>query len=67
MSEPNDWLMSDEVRELTRAGSSFMQATILKELGIPFELDRYETPMVRRSVAEEYKQRMLAVESNKLN
>ncbi len=44
-----------------------MQATILKELGIPFELDRYETPMVRRSVAEEYKQRMLAVESNKLN
>jgi hypothetical protein len=62
MSELNDWLVSDEVRELTRAGSSVMQ-----ELGIPFELDPYETPLVRRSAAEVYKQRMLAVNSNKLS
>ena len=67
MSELNDWLVSDEVRELTRAGSSVMQAAVLKELGIPFELDRYETPMVRRSAAEIYKQRMLAINSNKLS
>ena len=67
MSELNDWLVSDEVRELTRAGSSVMQAAVLKELGIPFELDPYETPLVRRSSVEVYKQRMLAVNSNKLS
>ena len=65
MSELNDWLVSDEVRELTRAGSSVMQVAVLKELGIPFELDPYETPLVKRSAAEVYKQRMLAINSNK--
>jgi hypothetical protein len=44
-----------------------MQAAVLKELGIPFELDPYETPLVKRSAAEVYKQRMLAINSNKLS
>jgi hypothetical protein len=65
MSEHNDWLVSDELRELTRAGSSVMQTAVLKELGIPFDLDTYETPMVKRSVAEAYKRRTLGFDSNK--
>ena len=67
MSEPSEWLVSDEIRELTQAGSSVLQIAALKRLGIPFDLDPYETPLVKRSVGETYKQQMVASDLNKVN
>ena len=43
------FINSDELRAVTKRGSSFLQAEKLKELGIPFSLDQHGTPMVKRS------------------
>jgi hypothetical protein len=43
------YINSDELRAVTKRGSSFLQAEKLKELGIPFSFDQYGTPMVKRS------------------
>ena len=43
------FINSDELRAITKRGSSFLQAEKLKELGIPFSFDQYGTPMVKRS------------------
>jgi hypothetical protein len=40
------FLSSDELRLITRAGSSYLQVERLEELGIPYSLDDYGTPMV---------------------
>ncbi len=43
------YISSDELRTLTKCGSSFFQSQKLSALGIPFSFDHYETPMVKRS------------------
>jgi len=43
------FLSSDELRHITKAGSSFIQSEKLAQLNIPFSLDQYGTPIVRRS------------------
>lgn len=42
------FLSSDELRELTKAGSGVHQIERLKQMGIPFTVDPYETPFVAR-------------------
>ena len=42
------FLSSDELRVLTKAGSGVIQIERLKQLGIPFTVDLYETPFVAR-------------------
>ena len=43
------FLSSDELRALTKAGSSVYQLERLKQMNIPFTVDRYETPFVTRA------------------
>jgi hypothetical protein len=43
------YLSSDELRTLTKCGSSFFQSEKLAALGIPHSFDPYGTPMVKRS------------------
>lgn len=43
------YLSSDELRTLTKCGSSFFQSEKLAALGIPYSFDPYGTPMVKRS------------------
>ena len=43
------FLSSDELRALTKAGSSIYQLERLKQMNIPFTVDRYETPFVTRA------------------
>lgn len=42
------FLSSDELRILTKAGSGVHQIVRLKQMGIPFTVDPYETPFVAR-------------------
>ena len=42
------FLSSSELRALTKAASSFHQIERLKQMNIPFTVDRYETPFVTR-------------------
>ena len=53
-SESNQYLSSDELRQLTQRGSSFLQIQCLKEMGIEFVLDPYGCPMVRYLDAKKY-------------
>ncbi len=43
------FLSSDELRALTKAASSFHQLERLKQMNIPFTVDRYQTPFVTRA------------------
>ena len=43
------FLSSDELRTLTKCGSSFFQSEKLAALDIPYSVDPYGTPMVKRS------------------
>jgi hypothetical protein len=45
-SEYDQYLSSDELRQLTLRGSGFSQMQRLEELGINFELDPYGCPLV---------------------
>ncbi len=49
----DDYLNSDELRSLTRAGSSIFQIKKLQKLGVPYALDQYGTPLVRRADVEQ--------------
>lgn len=42
------FLSSDELRILTKAGSGVHQIERLRQMGIPFTVDPYETPFVAR-------------------
>jgi hypothetical protein len=42
------YISSDELRELTKFGGSWHQIHQLKFLCIPFSLDAYGTPVVKR-------------------
>ncbi len=48
------FLSSDELREVAIAGSSFVQLKRLRSLGIPYQLDKYGTPMVERRALADY-------------
>lgn len=61
------FLSSDELRQLTRAGSSFMQAKKLEQLGIPYKADVYGTPMVERRALSGYLSHHLQSFYEKLN
>ncbi len=43
------FLSSNELRELTKAALSVYQLERLKQMNIPFTVDRYETPFVTRA------------------
>jgi hypothetical protein len=43
------FLSSDELRSLTKAALSVYQLERLKQMNIPFTVDRYETPFVTRA------------------
>lgn len=45
----NPYISSDELRNITKCGSSLFQSKKLVELGISFTFDQYGTPMVKRS------------------
>ena len=45
-SEYDHYLSSDELRQLTLRGSGFLQMQRLEDLGINFELDPYDCPLV---------------------
>jgi hypothetical protein len=49
MRNQNPYLSSDELRELTKSGGSWQQIQYLNQLHIPFSLDAYGTPMVKRA------------------
>lgn len=53
-SESKQYLSSDELRQLTQRGSSFLQIQCLKELGIEFVLDPYGSPLVLYQDARKY-------------
>jgi hypothetical protein len=45
----DDYLNSDELRSLTRVGSSALQEKELQKLGVPYALALNGTPLVRRA------------------
>jgi len=47
--DDDPFLSSDELRVLTKAGSGIIQIERLKQMGIPFTVDPYETPFVARA------------------
>ena len=53
-SESNQYLSSDELRQLTQRGSSFLQIQCLKEMGVEFVLDAYGCPLVLYLDAKKY-------------
>ena len=53
-SEYQQYLSSDELRQLTLRGSGFSQIQCLEELGIEFTLDPYECPLVRYEDAKAF-------------
>jgi hypothetical protein len=48
------FLSSDELRAVTKAGSGVIQVERLKEMGIAFTVDHYETPYVTRADYAKY-------------
>jgi hypothetical protein len=50
----DSYLNSDELRDLTQAGASFYQVEKLQKLGVPFSLDPYGTPLVKRADVNEF-------------
>ena len=55
MYEQHLYISSDELRAVTKSGGSWHQIQRLFVLGIPFSLDAYGTPQVRRADLEKYK------------
>ena len=49
-----DYLDSNELRILTGRASSHLQVEYLRLLGVPFELDMYDCPLVRYQDAKQY-------------
>jgi hypothetical protein len=47
------FISSDELRLITKAGSSILQVEKLEQLGIPYSLDEYGTPMVEHHAVAE--------------
>ena len=54
MTQDDLYLNSEELRLLTKRGASFFQIQSLDEMSIPYELDEYDSPLVKYEDAKPY-------------